>query len=214
MSAAVWGQPLHPGVGDTTRLCWCPCRRPINSLQARGSQHALRSHVGLANRKIFRSADDASQVPRDERLDAGDGYDVKTPSDRTLRQPIERMRAFEAVQRHLIPGNHDAHTPRGSLERLRRLGEREGLPADITLHLAPEPAPIVGGAAFLLPSVLTRRHVAEDLTAWMDAAATPDGAIRIPAYQPIAPSCTHGGMSAGSPSTSKGSELCGRSCRG
>jgi DNA repair exonuclease SbcCD nuclease subunit len=61
--------------------------------------------------KTFRFADEASQVLRDERLDAinrvgqlaqahsvvavlvgGDVYDVETPSDRTLRQPIERMR--------------------------------------------------------------------------------------------------------------------------
>lgn len=148
--------------------------------------------------KTFRFADDASQVLRDERLDvitrlgelarsngasnvlvAGDVYDVETPSERTLRQPIERMRAFEAVQWHLIPGNHDAHTPRGPWERLRRIGEREGFPPNIHLHLAPEPVALADSAAFLLPSVLTRRHVTEDPTAWMDEAPTPEGVMRI-----------------------------------
>ena len=156
--------------------------------------HTSDLHIG----KTFRFADDVSQVLRDERLDvvtrlgelarsqgasdvlvAGDAYDVETPSERTLRQPIERMRAFEAVQWHLIPGNHDAHTPRGPWDRLRRLGEHEGFPPNVHLHLAPEAVPLGGGAAFLLPSVLTRRHAAEDPTAWMDEAATPERAIRI-----------------------------------
>jgi DNA repair exonuclease SbcCD nuclease subunit len=156
--------------------------------------HTSDWHIGAT----FGFADEASQVLRDERLDAitrigtvafaqgvrdvlvaGDIYDVETPSDRTLRQPIERMRAAETVQWHLIPGNHDAHTPRGPWERLRRLGEREGLPTNVTLHLEQHPASICEGAAFLLPSVLTRRHTMDDPTAWMDMAATPDGAVRI-----------------------------------
>lgn len=146
--------------------------------------------------KTFRIAGDAADVLRDERLEAitrlgdlaraqgatdvlvaGDVYDIEVPSDRTLRQPIEKMRACDTVQWHLIPGNHDAHTARGPWERLRTL--RDGLPANIHLHLAPEPAPVAGGAAVLLPAVLTRRHVTEDPTAWMDDAATPEGAIRI-----------------------------------
>jgi hypothetical protein len=45
-------------------------------------------------------------------LVAGDIYDVAAPSDRTLRQPIERMRQVPDVTWHLIPGNHDPHTIR------------------------------------------------------------------------------------------------------
>jgi DNA repair exonuclease SbcCD nuclease subunit len=148
--------------------------------------------------KTFRFADEASQVLRDERLDAvnrvghlargqgapavlvaGDVYDVETPSDRTLRQPIERMRAFPEIEWHLIPGNHDPHTPRGPWERLLRLQQADGLPANIHLHLASEPVPMADGSAWLLPAVLNRRHAAADPTGPMDTAATPDGAIRI-----------------------------------
>jgi DNA repair exonuclease SbcCD nuclease subunit len=148
--------------------------------------------------KTFRFADDASQLLRDERLEAvtrlgelarredatailvaGDVYDVETPTERTLRQPIERMRAFPDIEWHLIPGNHDAHTPRGPWERLLRLIASEHVPENIHLHLAPEPVAIAGGAAWLLPAILTRRHAAADPTDAMGTARTPEGAIRI-----------------------------------
>ena len=108
-------------------------------------------------------------------LVAGDIYDVTSPADRTLRQPIERMRAVPAVTWHLIPGNHDAHTPDGPWARLLRTD----LPANVALHLEPEPVAIGAGEAWLLPSVLTRRHADGDPTAPLDAMATPDGATRI-----------------------------------
>jgi len=148
--------------------------------------------------KTFRFAEDASQVLRDERLEAvtrlgqlaraqgasvilvaGDVYDVETPGERTLRQPIERMRASPDIAWHLLPGNHDPHTPRGPWERLLRLREREGLPDNVHLHLTPDPVAIAGGVAWVLPGVLTRRHAAADPTEPMDAAVTPEGAIRI-----------------------------------
>ena len=143
--------------------------------------------------KAFGFVDEATrEVLRNERLDAitrlgqlalrhgvttilvaGDVYDVATPADRTLRQPIERMRQVPGVTWHVIPGNHDAHTPSGPWERLLRLG----LPGNIVLHLSPEPADI--GGAMLIPAVLTRRHAASDPTEAMDTAATPEGAVRI-----------------------------------
>jgi DNA repair exonuclease SbcCD nuclease subunit len=143
--------------------------------------------------KTYRFAEEASDLLCAERLEAitrigllaraqgaatvlvaGDVYDVATPADRTLRQPLEKMRAFTDVTWHLIPGNHDAHTPRGPWERLRRLG----LPDNVRLYLSPEPAELAEGA-WLLPGVLTRRHAAADPTEPMDAAATPPGALRI-----------------------------------
>jgi hypothetical protein len=146
--------------------------------------------------KTFGFADEAAQALRDERLEAvtrigdlaraqgaptvlvaGDIYDVQTPLERTLRQPIERMRAFPDIAWHLIPGNHDPHTPRGPWDRLRRAGD--ALPSNIHLHLDATPAPLAGGAACLLPGVLTRRHAAGDPTAEMDDMATPEGAPRI-----------------------------------
>ena len=148
--------------------------------------------------KTFRFADDASQLLRDERLEAvtrlgqlartegapailvaGDVYDVETPAERTLRQPVERMRAFPDIEWHLIPGNHDSHTPRGPWERLLRLNASERLPGNIHLHLVPEPVAIAGAAAWLVPAVLTRRHAAADPTEAMDTATTPEGVIRV-----------------------------------
>lgn len=146
--------------------------------------------------KNFGFADEAAQALREERLDAitrlgtlarasgaadilvaGDVYDVQTPSDRLLRQPVERMRAFPDIHWHLIPGNHDPHSPRGPWTRLLSLPD--GLPENIRLHLTPAPVPLAGGAAWLLPGVLTRRHAASDPTAPMDEAPTPEGAPRI-----------------------------------
>lgn len=147
--------------------------------------------------KTFAFAEETAQTLRDERLDmitrlgslanqndaphilvAGDVYDVETPAEKTLRQPIERMRAFETITWHLIPGNHDPHTPRGPWERLCRLREKAELPPNIRLHLTPEAAQIAE-TVFLLPAILTRRHAFEDPTGWMDNAVTPQGAIRI-----------------------------------
>ncbi|WP_428376768.1 metallophosphoesterase family protein [Lichenicoccus sp.] len=149
--------------------------------------------------RAFGFADDATRaVLHDERLEvigrlgrlaqehaaaavlvAGDVYDVADPSDHTLRQPIERMRQFPALEWHLIPGNHDPHTPNGLWDRLRR----GSLPANVRLHLAPEALAIgdasAAGAAWIVPAVLTRRHALGDPTACLDAIATPEGAIRL-----------------------------------
>jgi DNA repair exonuclease SbcCD nuclease subunit len=145
--------------------------------------------------KAFGFADDAvREVLRDERLQAigrlgrlaqeqgasavlvaGDVYDVAAPSDRTLQQPIERMRQFPAIEWHLLPGNHDPHTPNGLWDRLRR----GSLPDNVRLHLTADPAPLCAGAAFVVPAPLTRRHASGDPSACMDEAATPDGAIRL-----------------------------------
>ncbi|MBO1358748.1 DNA repair exonuclease [Acetobacter sacchari] len=109
-------------------------------------------------------------------LVAGDVYDHESPSDKTLRQPLERMRDFPDIQWRLIPGNHDAHLPNGVWSRLLKAG----LPDNVTAHLEPVPTPMnAEETAWLLPGVLTRRHTMTDTTAWMDGAATPEGAMRI-----------------------------------
>ena len=71
-------------------------------------------------------------------LVAGDVWDVAAPSDRTLRQPVERMRQFPELRWHLIPGNHDPNLPGGLWDRLRRAG----LPDNVHAHLQPEPVPL------------------------------------------------------------------------
>ncbi len=111
----------------------------------------------------------ASQV-----LVAGDVYDTDCPSPTTLRAPLERMRGFPGVQWHLLPGNHDPHRPQGLWERIHATG----LPSNIHVHVESRPVDIEPGMT-LLPSPLLRKSETNDLTAWMDAAESPEGAVRI-----------------------------------
>ncbi len=108
-------------------------------------------------------------------LVAGDVFDGVHPSMETLLRPIERMRQFPQVEWHLIPGNHDAHTGNSPWERLLL----QSLPGNVVIHIAPEPHTILGGAAWILPAVLTHRHMSSDPTEAMDAMMTPPGALRI-----------------------------------
>jgi DNA repair exonuclease SbcCD nuclease subunit len=107
-------------------------------------------------------------------LVAGDVYDNEAPNTITLRAPIERMKAFADIQWHLLPGNHDPHRPEGIWDRVAQLG----LPQHIHLHLTPNPVELTDDA-FLLPAPLLRKTEFDDLTAWMDDAVTPNGAVRI-----------------------------------
>src|ERR1700742_3226169 len=107
-------------------------------------------------------------------LVAGDVYDREAPSAHTLRAPIERMKTFVDIHWHLLPGNHDPHRPEGVWDRVAQLG----LPSHIHLHLAPKVTQIDDGA-FLLPAPLFRKTEFDDVTAWMDSAATPEGAFRL-----------------------------------
>ena len=107
-------------------------------------------------------------------LVAGDVYDNEAPNTITLRAPIERMKPFTDIQWHLLPGNHDPHRPEGVWDRVAQLG----LPAHIHIHLTPTPVALTDGA-FLLPAPLLRKTEFDDLTAWMDNAQTPPGALRV-----------------------------------
>jgi DNA repair exonuclease SbcCD nuclease subunit len=148
--------------------------------------------------KVFRFVDDATMsVLQQARLEAitaigglaqahgaravlvaGDLYDHEGLGDRTLFQPLERMRALEALTWHVIPGNHDADRPNGLWDRVAR----HGLPANVRLHREREPCPLGqdgADAAWLLPAPLSRRQTLADPTLWMNEARTPEGAIRI-----------------------------------
>jgi DNA repair exonuclease SbcCD nuclease subunit len=107
-------------------------------------------------------------------LVAGDVYDSEAPNPHTLRAPIERMKPFADIHWHLLPGNHDPHRPEGVWDRIAQLGP----PSNIHLHLTPAPFAI-GDNAFLLPAPLLRKSERDDISGWMDAAATPPGALRI-----------------------------------
>lgn len=107
-------------------------------------------------------------------LVAGDLYDSEAPAQKTLQEPLERMRNFPAVAWHVIPGNHDYHRGNGLWDRAAALG----LPANVHLHLTPEPAAL-GPDAVLFPAPLRRKSEVNDLTEWMDTAESAAGQLRI-----------------------------------
>jgi DNA repair exonuclease SbcCD nuclease subunit len=107
-------------------------------------------------------------------LVAGDLYDNDAPAQKTLLEPLERMRGFPDVSWHIIPGNHDYHRGNGLWDRAMA----SGLPGNIAVHLTQEPV-MLGAEAMLLPAPLRRRSEVNDLTEWMDAAASAPGLLRI-----------------------------------
>lgn len=107
-------------------------------------------------------------------LVAGDVYDTESPSHQSLREPLERMRTFPEIEWNLLPGNHDPHRHKGVWDRFQSLNP----PAHIRLLLEPK-AYDLGPDAVLLAAPLARKSERRDLTAWMDAAETPAGKIRI-----------------------------------
>ena len=111
----------------------------------------------------------------DHVLVAGDVYDMEALSSRSLNQPLERMRGFPNVQWHLLPGNHDPHRPNGLWDQLLR----KGLPENVSVHIAPEPAAIQDEGVVLLPAPLFHRRTLDDLTAYMDDVDLPEGLIRV-----------------------------------
>jgi DNA repair exonuclease SbcCD nuclease subunit len=115
-------------------------------------------------------------------LVAGDIYDKENPDGKTLAQPLENMRRYPGVTWHLIPGNHDPDLPSGLWQRLVSLG----LPANVRVHRESLPVEL-DERTWLLPAPLRQRHTVDDPTAWMEAAATPEGSCRIGlAHGPIA----------------------------
>ncbi|MEQ8694855.1 MAG: metallophosphoesterase [Gammaproteobacteria bacterium] len=108
-------------------------------------------------------------------LVAGDVYDMEALSPRSLNQPLERMRNFPDVHWHLMPGNHDHYRPNGLWDQLRR----KGPPANVHLHVTPEPAIFEKDSLALLPAPLHHRHTLGDPTAYMDDAQLPAGLIRV-----------------------------------
>jgi DNA repair exonuclease SbcCD nuclease subunit len=107
-------------------------------------------------------------------LVAGDIYDTDSPTQKSLLEPLERMRSFPKIAWHLLPGNHDPHRPKGVWDRLLE----QGLPGNVRPNLTADPVVLSDGAV-LLPAPLTRKSEGADLTEWMDRAQTPPGAIRV-----------------------------------
>lgn len=107
-------------------------------------------------------------------LIAGDLYDTDAPTQKTMLEPIERMKRYPGVFWHVISGNHDPHRGNGLWDRVRT----SGIPNNIQLHLSPEPVEL-GSEAMLLPAPMRRKSEVNDLSEWMDSATTKPGLIRI-----------------------------------
>lgn len=108
-------------------------------------------------------------------LVAGDVYDMEALSPRSLNQPLERMRKFEKVTWHLLPGNHDPHRPHGLWDQITR----SSMPDNVIVHLKSEPHIFESDGFALLPAPLHYRRTLQDPTAYMDEADTPRGVVRI-----------------------------------
>ena len=126
----------------------------------------------------FNAVRRVAALARDHRVDAvlvaGDAFDSPHPDRRTVRQAMAAMEGF-AGPWLLLPGNHDA----ALAECVWTAIAREGCPANLHLALTPTPILVADGRVAILPAPLTARRSPDDLSEWMDTAATPDGAVRV-----------------------------------
>ena len=107
-------------------------------------------------------------------LVAGDVFDSNLVPERTIVQALAAMRAFPGPW-VLLPGNHDSLLSEGVWSRLEQLGR----PANLLVADSAAPMTLADGRLVVLPAPLTERHTADDLTAWMDQATSPSGALRV-----------------------------------
>jgi DNA repair exonuclease SbcCD nuclease subunit len=119
-----------------------------------------------------------AQLATERRVDAvlvaGDIFESNLVSNETIHGLLHAMEGFTGPW-VLIPGNHDPSVAESVWQRLDVLG----CPKNIHIALEPNPIILADGRLAVLPAVLRRRHEIEDLTAAWDAAATPDGVVRV-----------------------------------
>lgn len=122
---------------------------------------------------LARLAEHARAHGADTILLAGDTFDTETPAAEVRRQAITEMAHHAPIRWVILPGNHD------SLQA-SELWAHLAAEAPGNVVLATEQIPIhLGGGAVVLPAPCTTRRPGRDLSTWMDAAATAEGAIRI-----------------------------------
>lgn len=122
---------------------------------------------------IARLADKARAHGADVVLLAGDTFDTETPAPEIRRQAIAEMAHHAPLRFVILPGNHDSLQAAPLWSALRT-----GLPDNVILATEAAPLALAPGVV-LLPAPCTARRPGRDLSEWMDAAATPDGALRI-----------------------------------
>jgi hypothetical protein len=123
---------------------------------------------------VDRMADVARQRGAAHVFAAGDIFDFATGSSDLVRKLVQRLAAHRDVSWHLISGNHDPARPASVWDDVRAAAP----PANVVLHLEPVAVEIARGVV-LLPAPLKAKASVSDPTSWMDAAASPEGSIRI-----------------------------------
>lgn len=104
---------------------------------------------------------------------AGDTWDSETPSDRILRQSLDRFAEHDDLCWYLLPGNHD---PVGAGGLWNRIATQA--PANVVSFTEQGPFKIEPGV-WVLAAPCQDRPSLGDPTGWMSAASTPPGAHRI-----------------------------------
>lgn len=123
---------------------------------------------------IGRIAGVAREAGARDVLVAGDVFDSETLKADVVASALGKMALQRDVTWHLTAGNHDPARAGGVWDTVE--GAKPA--ANIRVHRDPQPVEI-GAGVHLLPASLTAKASSHDPTAWMDAAATPAGAIRI-----------------------------------
>lgn len=144
--------------------------KPFGRFEA--EKAAVLRHARLA--AVDRLAAAARRAGAIHILVAGDVFDGEALPDAVVRQLMARLAAVSDLVWHLLPGNHDPARPGGVWDTVRA----GGVPANVRLHLTEDAAEIARGV-YLLPAPLRAKASASDPTAWMDAAPTPPGSLRI-----------------------------------
>lgn len=117
----------------------------------------------------------AQTLQVDAVLVAGDVFDSQTLKDLSIRRLFNSLSAYDGPW-ILLPGNHDAALAESIWTRALRL---KAVPANVHLALEPEQIPFAQAGFVVLTAPLTQRQTFTDLTAWFDAAHSPEGLIRI-----------------------------------
>jgi DNA repair exonuclease SbcCD nuclease subunit len=127
----------------------------------------------------FTAVERVAALARDEAVDAvvvaGDVFDAQAVSPRTIRRLFGALSAFPGPW-VMIAGNHDAALSDSVWTHAARLG---AVPGHVRPVLQPGVVELAGPRLALLCAPLTQRHTHDDLTAWFDSAATPQGWSRV-----------------------------------
>lgn len=124
---------------------------------------------------VARIAALAAERQVDAVLVAGDVFDLQTVGDRVIRRLFAAMAGY-AGPWVMIPGNHDAALAESVWTQAQRLGV---LPAQLHLALVPGVVLLEACKTAVLAAPLTQRHTYTDTTEFFDAAATPEGWLRV-----------------------------------